>query len=127
MKHKKVFFIRLFVISFFLLSCQEIIDDQYRKKQLANYTSPYMGRWVGTYSGDSSGTLIFNVAKSGSTEIIRKSQNVEDVFYASVGDGGSFFVAPSPNSGFTVYGNLQSKAGTWKQQGMGGNWSVTKQ
>lgn len=73
---KNLYFKFLLIVPLSLLSCgetSEMVNDGHQNNvQENNYTSPYMGEWVGTYSGDAvSGTLILKVSKSGSVEVTR--------------------------------------------------------
>ena len=86
-----------------------------------------MGIWTGTYSGDESGNLTLNIKKDGRIEVTRKYNEIIDIFYTTVYEGGSIYNSPSPNTGFTLYGNMEQKGGTWKQGSSTGTWSVTKQ
>lgn len=118
------------ILSLFLLfSCTEIIDEHYKDVAQENYISPYMGKWVGSYTGDTSGSLVLNVNKSGHMEITRMvNNNVQEVYYTDLLGGGSGSLNPSTSpTGFTLYGSLQTKSGTWKQQNWIGSWSVTRQ
>jgi hypothetical protein len=111
-----------------LISCENILDDAQRKKEQENYTTPFMGKWSGNYTGEQNGTLFLNVSKSGSIEVTRSSGGSQEVFYTSLLGGGSGSInntSPS-SSGFELYGNLESKSGTWKMGGQKGNWSVAK-
>lgn len=119
--------IKYLTILFSLLSvfsCQHVLDEIERDKNEENYVSPYMGKWSGTYSGDQSGTLILNVSKSGTIEGTKISQGHQETFYSGL--IGSSISSTTSNSGFTLYGNLESKSGTWKMGNLNGNWSVTK-
>lgn len=108
-------------------SCEQILDDMQLKKEQQAQTSAYMGRWSGSYSGDESGTLVLDIKKSGSVEVIRSSNGVEDRYYTEIFSGASLHVASSPNSGFTLYGNMETHSGTWKMGKSSGTWSVNKQ
>ncbi|MCT2562933.1 hypothetical protein [Chryseobacterium herbae] len=127
---KNQYFKLLIIAPLFLLSsCSEIVDNVHQNNEQENYVSPYMGKWVGTYSGEVSGTLILNISKSGSMEVTRTvNNNVEEVYYTSLqgAENGSLSPSPSPK-GFTLYGSLHTKSGTWKLQNWSGSWSVTKQ
>lgn len=116
---------------FILFSCSEIEDripqNYNRNNTHDNYVSPYVGSWVGTYSGEVSGTLILNVSNTGSVEVIRTlNGKVEEVYYIGLQEpGGHLNPAPSPK-GFTLYGSLYAKSGTWNFQNRSGNWYVDK-
>ncbi|WP_312389064.1 hypothetical protein [Chryseobacterium sp.] len=108
----------------FLFSCDEIE----RNRQEDNYVTPYKGKWVGTYTGDQSGTLVLNVGEKGGIEGVRKSMEFEETFYTSMQGGGSGAIStmsPSP-SGFLLYGSLETKSGTWKMGALQGKWTVVQ-
>lgn len=131
---KNLYFKFLLILSVSLMSCSEALTDEiintiHENNAQENYTSPFMGKWVGTYSGDAiSGTLILNVSKSGSIEVTRAENGaVAEVHYTSIqGASGALNPAPSPK-GFVLYGSLQSKSGTWNFKHWSGSWSVTRQ
>lgn len=114
----------IFPLLLLVFSCEHL-DEIERNKQQENSTSPYMGKWSGSYSGDQSGTLILNVGKSGYIEGIKTSQGQQETFYSGL-IGSSINSAATSGSGFILYGNLQSKSGTWKMGSLNGTWSVTK-
>jgi len=126
MKHLKLLFLSALTAMIFN-SCEHIMDDMQLKKEQQAQTSAYMGRWSGSYSGDESGTLVLDIKKSGSVEVIRSSNGVEDRYYTEIFSGASLHVASSPNSGFTLYGNMETHSGTWKMGKSSGTWSVNKQ
>ena len=76
-------------------------------------------------------SFFFIFALFSCTEFWRDQENriAEDnyIFYTTVYEGGSIYNSPSPNTGFTLYGNMEQKGGTWKQGSSTGTWSVTKQ
>lgn len=43
---------------FSLLSCSELLENINQRDAENSYTSPYKGAWIGTYSGNESGTLL---------------------------------------------------------------------
>ncbi|KMQ66084.1 hypothetical protein ACM46_00520 [Chryseobacterium angstadtii] len=126
-------YFKLFILTplFLLSSCiSEISDNIERNKAEENYVSPYMGKWVGTFSGDHiSGTLILNVSKSGSMEVIRvANNNVDETYYTSLQGAGNGALNPAPSpKGFILYGSLHTGSGTWKLQSWSGSWSVKRQ
>ena len=64
MKHLlKVCF--LIIFSFIFISCEQVIDNYWENKERENYTSPYIGIWIGTYSGNENGIIKIEVLKSG--------------------------------------------------------------
>jgi hypothetical protein len=97
-----------------LAACEQVLDDVRLKEEQAAQTSVYMGRWVGSYTGGENGTLILDVKKSGSVEVIRVINGVEDRYYTTIFSGASLQVTSSPNSGFTLYGSMETHNGTWK-------------
>lgn len=120
---KNCYFKFLLIVPLLLLSsCRETEDHNPDE----NYVSPYMGKWVGTYSGELNGTLILNVSKSGSMEVTRTvNNNVEEVYSASLqpNESGVINSSVSPK-GFVLTGSLKTKSGTWKQYHFRGNWSL---
>lgn len=127
MKNNRYFKFLIIAPLFLLFSCSEIVDNIDKNRADENYVSPYMGKWVGAYSGEVSGTLILNVSKSGSVEVTRAAGDVTEVYYTGFqGSDGALSPSTSPK-GFTLYGNLHTKSGTWKLQNWSGSWSVTKQ
>ena len=86
-----------------------------------------MGTYVGELSGNATGALIINIKKSGSVEVTKTfSGNSETFLQGIVFEGGALEKVSSPSTGFTLYGNLNSKGGTWKQGSWSGSWSVRK-
>lgn len=86
-----------------------------------------MGTYVGELSGNVTGALIINIKKSGSVEVTKTfSGNSETFLQGIVFEGGALEKVSSPNTGFTLYGNLNSKGGTWMQGSWSGSWSVRK-
>ena len=51
-----------FLFLFFLFSvfnsCQDILDESYKKEMNELYTSPYMGKWAGSFNGQESALII---------------------------------------------------------------------
>jgi hypothetical protein len=126
-RNLKIIFIAL--CSSIFVSCDQIIDfynersrDEARKK----YTSPYMGVYVGSLSGGMSGDLVINVNKDGSVRGTKTSRDIADDFFGGVVDAGALQSVISTQTGFTLYGNLSSMSGTWKQGSWSGSWSVRK-
>ena len=62
MKNRLFYGIFLLMI---LFSCERMIDNYWKEQERKNYTSPYMGTWTGTYTGDERGTFTLEVSKSG--------------------------------------------------------------
>lgn len=118
----------LFILLFSLTSCSHIIDEIDRDREEENYTTPYMGKWQGSYTGDENGTLTLNVNKSGSIEVIRTSGSFQETFYISLAGGGSGAISTNSgsSSGFIIYGSLETKSGTWIKGNLKGTWSVVK-
>jgi len=61
---KKKLFYNIFLLMS-LFSCERIMDNYWKEQERKNYTSPYMGTWTGTYTGDERGTFTLEVSKSG--------------------------------------------------------------
>ncbi|KFC21206.1 hypothetical protein [Epilithonimonas lactis] len=114
-----------FITLLFLTSCDRIIDNYYEQQAQENYTSPYMGKWVGNYTGQGNGTLIISVAKSGSITGNYGPNN--DMVLGFVLDDGALTPVISETPIFTMYGSLNTKKGTWKNGDLTGDWTLTKQ
>jgi hypothetical protein len=113
----------IILASLMFLSC----DSMREREAIKNYASPYMGTYVGELSGNTAGALIINVKKSGSVEVTKTfSGNSETFLQGIVFEGGALEKVSSPSTGFTLYGNLNSKSGTWTQGSWSGSWSVRK-
>ncbi|HFK5593784.1 hypothetical protein CMT68_14410 [Elizabethkingia anophelis] len=111
------------------VSCDQIIDfynERSKNEVTKKYTSPYMGVYVGSFSGGMSGDLVLNVSKDGYVRGTRTSMNITDDFLGGVGDAGALQSVISTQTGFTLYGNLSSMSGTWKQDNWGGTLTVVK-
>lgn len=114
-----------FFIFFLLYSCQQIVDNGFDREQEANYTSPYMGKWVGTYQGQESGNITINVSKSGS--IFGTYGQNSELAVSYVLDDGVLLPVNSEDIMFILYGSLINKKGTWKRGNLQGTWTLTKQ
>lgn len=114
-----------FIMLISLTSCDRIIDNYYEQEAQENYTSPYMGKWVGNYTGQGNGTLIISVAKSGSITGNYGPNN--DMVLGFVLDDGALTPVISETPIFTMYGSLNTKKGTWKNGDLTGDWTLTKQ
>lgn len=114
-----------FIMLISLASCDRIIDNYYEQQAQENYTSPYMGKWVGNYTGQGNGTLIISVAKSGSITGNYGPNN--DMVLGFVLDDGALTPVISETPIFTMYGSLNTKKGTWKNGDLTGDWTLTKQ
>lgn len=122
---KKVF---LILAAFLMLqSCAQIIDEAMRENEQENYQNPFMGKYAGNYSGNLSGTISFDVSKSGNVTITKTTNGTAETFYGFVNHYGAFQDAMGSADAFKLYGNLQTKTGTWKQGTLTGNWTVSKQ
>ena len=120
-------FLILFV-TFTLNSCQQILDNYWERKEEENYTSSFKGKYVGSYNGDETGTIVLEVDKKGYVTVARNSSlGVNEIFISGVIQDTGGFQAVKSQSGFTLLGNLNAKSGTWKMGGWKGNWSVIKQ
>lgn len=114
-----------FIVLIACTSCDRIIDNYYEQQAQENYTSPYMGKWVGNYTGQGNGTLIISVAKSGSITGNYGPNN--DMVLGFVLDDGALTPVISETPIFTMYGSLNTKKGTWKNGNLTGDWTLTKQ
>ncbi|MDP9954556.1 hypothetical protein J2X97_000193 [Epilithonimonas hungarica] len=112
-------------ILFAITSCDQITDNYWQQKEEENHTSPFMGKWVGTYNGNEVGTLTLDISKNGN---ITGSLGRTEVDLASyVYDDGTLQPVISNTLSFTLYGNLKDKKGTWKDKDKQGTWTLTKQ
>ncbi|RNA60603.1 hypothetical protein D1631_00965 [Chryseobacterium nematophagum] len=68
-----------------MFSCSHVVDEMYLHDAQNNYVSPYQGKWMGSYIGDTNGTIILNVSKSGNIEVVKigKWQYRRNLFYES--------------------------------------------
>ncbi len=113
----------IILASLMFLSC----DSMREREAIKNYTSPYMGTYVGELSGNVTGALTINIKKSGSVEVTKAVSGKSETFLQGiVFEGGALEKVSSPSTGFTLYGNLSSMSGTWKQGYWSGTWSVRK-
>jgi len=122
MKTKTI--LSLLILSCSFISCDQIIDNYYEQQAQENYTSPYMGKWVGTYTGQGNGNLIISVAKSGSITGNYGPNN--EMILSSVLDDGSLIPVISETPLFVLSGSLIHKKGTWKNGNLTGEWTLTK-
>lgn len=106
-------------------SCQYILDQAEEEKAQENFTSEFMGKYTGSYTGDMSGALTVNVRKDASAEVIRDAAGNPDVYFTSI-IMSSFNTTSASPQGFILYGNLQTKKGTWQMGNLKGSWSLTK-
>lgn len=126
-------FIILFAL-FSLFSCQQILDNYWERKAEENYSSPYKGVYIGTYSGSDQGTLRIEISAKDFVEVKRMStlNAVNETFEGGM-IGASFNQVKSRTSGFTILGNVISSpqntySGTWKiDEGNSGTWILKKQ
>ncbi len=118
----------LFVFILLLNSCERIIEQNQFNNEQGNYTSPYQGTWYGNYSiSGANSTFVLKVFKAGNIEVTRNTCNTSETFYGQVLNNGALSSVYSQSSGFALYGNLNVKNGTWKQNDLSGNWTITKQ
>ena len=119
------------MMGFSAVSCDRIIDNYYEQKARENYVSPYQGVWMGSFSGDTEGTLKVQVYKAGNAEVTRISGATTETFLGYVLDNGAFLNTYSRDSGFTILGNLAAQnhqpTGNWKQNTSSGTWKLVKQ
>ena len=118
-----------FLFLFFLFSvfnsCQDILDESYKKEMNELYTSPYMGKWAGSFNGQESGSFSISVAKNGNISGTFGSNS--ELIYGAVLDNGALLPLKSNSSALILYGSLLSKDGSWKQNDLSGIWTITKQ
>jgi len=116
--------ISLLILSSTFISCDQILDNYWEKKEQENYTSRYMGKWVGTYTGQGNGNLIISVSKSGNITGTYGQNN--DMVLGFVMDDGALTPVISDTPIFTMYGSLNTQKGTWKNGSLAGEWTLTK-
>ena len=114
-----------FIVLISLASCDRIIDNYYEQQAQENHTSPYMGKWVGNYTGNEAGTLIITVSKGG--EIMGNYGQNNEGLASYVYDDGTLQPVISNSYTLILYGNLKDKKGTWKNKDKQGTWTLTKQ
>ncbi|QFG54093.1 hypothetical protein [Chryseobacterium sp.] len=122
--------LRLFafvILCFALTSCQQIIDNYWDRKEEENFTSSYMGIYKGNYSGDETGTLTIEVSDKGYVTLTKVSPTGSETHTSGIAREDGALQSVALPSGFTLYGNLITKSGTWKTGILKGNWSVVKQ
>lgn len=122
MKTKTILFLTVLLA---ITSCDRILDNYWKQKEEENHTSPFMGRWIGTYNGAKAGTLTIEVFKSGN--ITGSLGRTETDLASYVYDDGTLQPVMSNTLTFTLYGNLKDKKGTWKDKDQQGTWTLTKQ
>jgi hypothetical protein len=115
----------LFILSCAFISCDRIIDNYYEHQAQENCTSPFMGKWVGSYTGQGNGNLILSVSKSGNITGTYGANN--EMVLGFVMDDGALTPVISDTPIFTLYGSLNTKKGTWKNGSLTGDWTLTKQ
>jgi len=115
----------LFVAFYTFISCDQITDNYYEHQAQENHTSPFMGKWVGNYSGNEGGPLTISVSKGGTITGTYGQNNEGMASY--VYDDGTLQPVISDSYTFILYGNLKDKKGTWKNGNLTGNWTLTKQ
>ena len=109
------------------VSCERIIEQNRLKNESENYTSPFQGKWSGTYSNNGEvSNFQLTVYKSGNVEVSRPVGNSFDTLYGIVGESGVLNSVQSASSGFILNGNLQTKTGVWKQGSASGTWTIIK-
>ncbi len=119
---------------FSLFSCQQIVDNYWERKAEENYSSPYKGVYIGTYSGSDQGTLHIEISAKNFVEVKRIStlSAVNETFEGGM-IGASFNQVQSRISGFAILGNVirspeNTYSGTWKiDEGNSGTWILKKQ
>ncbi|MCD9853487.1 hypothetical protein LUD75_02130 [Epilithonimonas sp. JDS] len=123
MKTKTILSLLIMFCAF--ISCDRITDNYYEHQAQENYTSPYMGKWVGSYTGQGSGNITLSVSKSGNITGTYGQNN--DALVSYVYDDGTLQPVLSENYTFFLYGKLKDKKGTWKNGTLSGDWTLTKQ
>lgn len=106
-------------------SCEHILDQAEEKRAQENFTSEFMGKWTGSYSGDINGSLTVIVAKNAGAEVIRSTSGNPDSYYTNLVMS-SFNTGTKSPQGFVIQGNLQAKNGTWEMGNLKGTWTLNK-
>lgn len=106
-------------------SCEHILDQAEEKRAQENFTSEFMGNYSGSYTGDMSGSLTVNVRKDASVQVIRGTAGNPDSYDTHL-IMSSFNTTTKSPQGFILYGNMQTKKGTWEMGNLKGTWSVNK-
>ena len=115
----------LFCILLSIQSCQHILDQAEEQRAQENFTSEFMGYYSGNYTGDMSGSLTVNVRKDASVEVIRGTAGNPDSYDTHL-IMSSFNTTTKSPQGFILYGNMQTKKGTWEMGNLKGTWSLNK-
>ncbi|MCP9766876.1 hypothetical protein EGI22_03080 [Lacihabitans sp. LS3-19] len=123
MKTKLLF---LFLLSFFLFSCE--------KDETTDYRALAAGEWEGTFKGDDMGTWTMNIKSDGSLTGGLLSTNVPGITFPGKGtvsvDGDILadIQVTSTTSSMTGKIDGNNMSGTWSNAiyGIGGTWSGSK-
>lgn len=108
-----------------IISCQHIIDQLDEKKEQENFSSAFQGKYTGSYVGDINGALVVDVSKSAMVKVTRSTQTSSESYETSLVNS-SFNTTSKAPSGFILYGNLNSKTGTWEMGDLKGTWNLVK-
>lgn len=110
-----------------LFACQQIMDSYWDRKEEESFVSSYRGLYKGNYTGDETGTLTLEVSDKGYVSLTKVSPTGSETHTAGIAREDGALQSVALPSGFTLYGNLITKSGTWKSANGQGNWSVSKQ
>ena len=124
---KKKLFYSIFLLMI-LFSCERMIDNYWKEQERKNYTSPYMGTWTGTYTGDERGTFTLEVGKSGYMKRVTRTSGTfyEEQSMGCVLHDGTLQQVYSGDSKFMIQGSLRFGKCEWKKEGQRGTWVATR-
>lgn len=110
------------------VSCDRIWEEKQKNDAYDNYTSPYIGTWIGAVDGVTNGKLTIMVSKNGYVNGTVEYEGHTDRIGGAVQDNGALQSMYSVDkAGFNFYGSLKDRRGTWKRNDKSGGWQVTKQ
>nr|WP_315028434.1 hypothetical protein [uncultured Chryseobacterium sp.] len=115
--------ILLFIAIFSLTSC---VSDEESARQV---NSGFQGNWVGSFSGDETGTLTFVVQKEGTIvgEITLPQSNTKEAINGYVNFDGKFDMNTKTHYTFSGYLKTSNSNGMWTKNNLKGNYSFQKQ
>jgi ankyrin repeat protein len=97
-------------------------------------SGPYSGNYSGTFMGDDNGTFQVAIGQDGNIQLVGKSNNTNQQFTGTGrmnGDGSLGISLGRISTGATFQGSINPKTGamygTWKNSGLAGNFSGSKQ
>lgn len=106
-----------------ILSFNACTSDEESKRQV---NSSFQGEWLGTFSGDDSGSLSFIIGKEGmmTGEIIFTPSNTKEIIEGYVNFDGKFDMNTKSNYSFSgILNNSKPVIGQWKKTAP--NWTAS--